>query len=67
MCNEKATARNFLQAVALGIHNQTVLTLKTFYKIHCSGRAKIATLRSERNDQSGQGEIANSPVGDFLV
>lgn len=33
----------------------------------CSGRAKIATLRSERNDQSGQGEIANSPVGDFLV
>ena len=33
----------------------------------CSRRAKIATLRSERNDQSGQGEIANSPVGNFLV
>ena len=33
----------------------------------CSGRAKIATLRPERIDQSGQGEIANSPVGDFLV
>ena len=33
-----------------------------FYSVdYCSGRAKIATLRSERNDQSGQEEIANSP------
>ena len=27
----------------------------------CSGRAEIATLRPERNDQSCQREIANSP------
>ena len=33
----------------------------------CSGRAEIATLRSERNDQSCQTEIANSPGGGFLV
>ena len=39
--------------------------LFTYY--HCSGRAKTATLRSERNDQSCQKEIANSPGGGFLV
>ena len=30
-------------------------------RAYCSGRAEIATLRSERNDQFCQREIANSP------
>ena len=43
---------------------QAVVSILDAYGIEivpCSGRAEIATLRSERNDQSCQKEIANSP------
>ena len=44
-----------------------VIKLQTVMFQQCSGRAKTATLRSERNDQFCQREIANSPGGGFLV
>ena len=49
------------------IHGDNLLALKALETRFsgqvkcCSGRAEIATLRSERNDQSCQKEIANSP------
>ena len=58
---------NSPQAIYKWQNGTALPTVDNLIVLACSGRAEIATLRSERNDQSCQKEIANSPGGGFLV